>query len=472
MKESVAVAKEADAKRGFSPTRSDKSVQYVRDAHERQLGSLRGVISNIRRDGGKPSVESIATQLSFMPTGERAPALLALQQTHGNRYVQRVVAGIQAKLVVGQPGDKYEQEADRMADAVMQMSEPKVQRQLAVESMQPKLKRTTEYFIQRQEEKEEILQTKNVEDSTPEVSYDLESQIHTLRGGGNPLSESMRSFFEPRFGYDFSQVRVHTDARAAEIVRAVNAQAFTIGRDVVFGAGEYAPETGVGRQLLAHELTHVVQQTVGGGIQYSSKPHNIEITTLGEQISRSFRIRGTDNYERIVNGHLDQLRRGSETAENLYVRLSDSWTVVEINEVTGGCATGRVQNVALVHYNCSRCPGTPNGIVPNYIYLGHELIHALHHIEGTHTEGPEEEWRTVGLGRHATLPFTENRIRCEKGIPPRTFYYATDEARYRRQGYETPQCVNDQYEHPLPTTQWRPRRTMGFIRPDIFIMQQ
>ena len=73
--------------------------------------------TGIKSNGSTPSVDSIATQLSSMPsTAQRAPVLLALQQTHGNRYVQRVVAGIQAKLKVGQPGDIYEQEADRVAE--------------------------------------------------------------------------------------------------------------------------------------------------------------------------------------------------------------------------------------------------------------------------------------------------------------------------------------------------------------------
>ena len=130
MNESIAIAKEADAKKGFSSTRSsDKSINHTRNEPDRQLGSLGGVIGNIRRDGGKPSVESIATELSSMPTGERSPALLALQRTHVNQYVQRVVTGIQAKLKVGQPGDIYEQEADRVAGAVMRMPNPTVQRQ-------------------------------------------------------------------------------------------------------------------------------------------------------------------------------------------------------------------------------------------------------------------------------------------------------------------------------------------------------
>ena len=123
MKESVAIAKDADRKKDFSPTKSDNSIQRLRNEPERQLGSLRGVIGNITRDGGTPSANSIATELSSMHTAQRASVLLALQRTHGNRYVQRIVTGIQAKLVVGQPGDKYEQEADRLADAVMRMPE-------------------------------------------------------------------------------------------------------------------------------------------------------------------------------------------------------------------------------------------------------------------------------------------------------------------------------------------------------------
>ncbi|MGI8587618.1 MAG: eCIS core domain-containing protein [Chloroflexia bacterium] len=81
-----------------------------------------------------------------------------------------------------------------------------------------------------------------------------------LRSPGQPLDAGTRAFMEPRFGHDFSGVRVHTDGRATQSAGAVNALAYTVGRDVVFGAGQYAPGTRAGRQLLAHELTHVVQQ--------------------------------------------------------------------------------------------------------------------------------------------------------------------------------------------------------------------
>jgi len=82
-----------------------------------------------------------------------------------------------------------------------------------------------------------------------------------LRSPGKPLDSATRSFFESRLGHDFGGVRVHTDARAAESAAAVNALAYTVGRDVVFGAGRYAPDASDGRRLLAHELAHVVQQS-------------------------------------------------------------------------------------------------------------------------------------------------------------------------------------------------------------------
>lgn len=84
-----------------------------------------------------------------------------------------------------------------------------------------------------------------------------------LRSPGQPLDPSTRTFMEPRLGHDFSKVRVHADAKAAESAGAVNALAYAVGRDVVFGAGQYVPKTVAGKRLLAHELTHVVQQGTG-----------------------------------------------------------------------------------------------------------------------------------------------------------------------------------------------------------------
>ena len=110
------------------------------------------------------------------------------------------------------------------------------------------------------------------------------SIVHeVLRSPGQPLDPSTRAFMEPRFEHDFSQVRVHTDARAAESARAVNALAYTIGRDVVLGEGLYRPESSAGRSTLAHELTHVVQQQ-HGETQTGTAP--VEIGPAGDAYER------------------------------------------------------------------------------------------------------------------------------------------------------------------------------------------
>ena len=109
-----------------------------------------------------------------------------------------------------------------------------------------------------------------------------------LRSTGQPLDAQTRAFMEPRFGHDFSRVRVHIDARAAESAQAVNALAYTLGRDIVFAAGHYAPQSSSGRLILAHELTHVVQQqdqsptpgqpiTIGGKNEHE---HQADATAL------------------------------------------------------------------------------------------------------------------------------------------------------------------------------------------------
>lgn len=175
--------------------------------------------------------------------------VLQLQRTIGNQGVLRLLESQriqpkcacggscprcqQANLKMSHPGDKYEQEADRVADQVMRMPASGVQRQKEGGSgpaQSPTQDRPT---------------------------------TNTSGGSGQPLPDSVRSYFEPRFRHDFSKVRVHTDRRAAASAREISARAYTVGADIVFGKSQYASENTEGRRLLAHELTHVVQQTGG-----------------------------------------------------------------------------------------------------------------------------------------------------------------------------------------------------------------
>jgi len=126
--------------------------------------------------------------------------------------------------------------------------------------MQPRRLIITPLAQRQVEEEEESLQAKEFAAQSPGVTPGIESRINTLRGGGQPLPELARAYFEPRFGYDFGQVRVHAESEAGAISRDLNAGAFTVGRDIYFGAGEYNSGTSSGKRLIAHELTHVVQQ--------------------------------------------------------------------------------------------------------------------------------------------------------------------------------------------------------------------
>ncbi|MEQ8539406.1 MAG: DUF4157 domain-containing protein [Coleofasciculus sp. D1-CHI-01] len=177
--------------------------------------------------------------------------------------------GIQTKLTVGAPGDSYEQEADRVASQVMSMSAPadssaSVQRQLdtnhphhlhqiwqRAQSIKPVVQRQVDPRVQMGQ----MIQRAHQIDGN-QASGDLESRLNASKGGGSPLSENVRGFMEPRFGADFSGVRVHTGGEAVQMNQELGAQAFTHGSDVYFGQGK---EPG-NNELTAHELTHVVQQ--------------------------------------------------------------------------------------------------------------------------------------------------------------------------------------------------------------------
>jgi Domain of unknown function (DUF4157) len=144
---------------------------------------------------------------------------------------------IQTKLTISQPGDKYEQEADRIADQVSATPT-----HFAVIDASPRIQRFT-------------AQTTRWEDMAAPASVD-----RVLSSPGSPLEPSLQQDMEQRFGHDFSRVRVHTDAEAGRSAREVNANAYTVGQNIVFGASRYAPGSVSGRRLLAHELTHVIQQ--------------------------------------------------------------------------------------------------------------------------------------------------------------------------------------------------------------------
>ncbi len=148
---------------------------------------------------------------------------------------------------INRPVDAFEGEADRVADKVVPVSAPN-SGGIARDQPYLPLSRTAFDSV-----------PAPVGSAMPEVVHDV------VNSPGTPLDHPTRAFFEPRFGGDLSRVRVHTDDRAAASADAVNARAYTFGNDIAFGAGEYDPHTVPGRRLIAHELTHVVQQAGSGG---------------------------------------------------------------------------------------------------------------------------------------------------------------------------------------------------------------
>ena len=113
---------------------------------------------------------------------------------------------------------------------------------------------------ERKKKKEELIMAKEVSVNALEVSDDLHTRLNQSRSGGQPLPEKTRTFMESKFGVDFSAIRLHTDSQAVQMARELNAEAFTFGRDIYFGAERYSSGTSAGERLLAHVLTHVVQQ--------------------------------------------------------------------------------------------------------------------------------------------------------------------------------------------------------------------
>ena len=163
---------------------------------------------------------------------------------------------IQAKLTVGATDDPLEHEADRVADQVMRMPDAEP----TVSTVSEQISRKCEACDKEDQEKSE-LQMKPA-DSVGKVGG---AEYDELQSSGQPLDMATRAFFEPRFGYDFSRVRVHTDSEAVQMNRKLSAQAFTYNEDIYFGVGKTPGKNG----LTAHELTHVIQQKSGSPLRAS-----------------------------------------------------------------------------------------------------------------------------------------------------------------------------------------------------------
>jgi|GEM_PF-3436514 len=270
---------------------------------------------------------AVASQVAALQRKKAFPNGLADVSRGQNKSVQLPL--IQAKLEVGDPQDSYEKEADSMADTVVQ--------RLAM----PQTKFTTVGSIQRKGQDEEQVQTKwnplvsriqaktNGTGYTPSTSF--VSTLNSSKGGGRSLPKTTQREMEGAFGANFSQVKIHTGGEAIQMSQEIGAHAFTHGSNIYFNRGKFNPNTKSGKHLLAHELTHVIQQKPQSLIQRQigeGATHSQMGTILERHIMRAHRrlTQITGEANRVVNVSQGYINRIMTVSEAL-IRRYDAWHV-------------------------------------------------------------------------------------------------------------------------------------------------
>lgn len=264
------------------------------------------------------------------------PAQPFFTKAGGGNFFAPAPFSVQTKLAVNKPGDKYEVEADQMAAKVMRMSgSGRQKREKELESQPVKrLQRKESASIQLEERPVQ----RQGDGHTPLADEQTAATIRSKTAVGQPLPGETRSFMEPRFGNDFSNVRVHQDQGAAQLNSQLNARAFTYRNHIFFGEGQYQPQSPQGKQLLAHELTHVVQQGASKGLngnsEYGSPQNTGTLQTKPSETGSAV----------IQRGLLDEVREGASA-----VAGAISGIVNSVRQAIGGgiaAATTWIRNIA------------------------------------------------------------------------------------------------------------------------------
>lgn len=202
-------------------------------------------VTSAQTKGATPSPSAASTHT--------VAGILGLQRTIGNRAVRRLLDVAQPKLTVGPAGDRFEREADQVADEVMR-------------PRPPSMSRTSE--VTDEEQVGRVVERLNRAGVTPgpigldggDLGSETETKVKNARGGGRNLPSTVRTSMEKAMGADFGGVRVHAGPDAQALNRSMQARAFTVGRDIFFGRSQFRPGTAEGQRLIAHELTHTLQQ--------------------------------------------------------------------------------------------------------------------------------------------------------------------------------------------------------------------
>lgn len=256
---------------------------------------------------------------------------------------------LQAKLRINEPDDEFEQEADRVAVQVMDMP---------VEQIEGGVRQSQSWSpVQRRADRSST--------AFGEPAPRLLANI--LAASGQPLDRETRAFFEPRFGHDFGFVRIHADQEAAASAHAVHAMAYTLGSHIVFAAGHYSPTTKQGRRLVAHELSHVLQQraSIASGIVQRSSPEQPSTAgpsqTVSQDIDAAVTIGGEPFHLVAISGPLSsesaawRYRTGVNDYLSSYPNLGNGWWALVVRpgdgapcNIGGNCLGWALGNFGLV----------------------------------------------------------------------------------------------------------------------------
>ena len=276
----------------------------AREMHDSVVSETGEQVHESQRPAGKAGLEGMRiadpgdVQHGSSASSPHKQDFLRLQRLYGNRAVSRALSRpatssfpisssfVQTKLTVGPANDPYEREADRVAETVTSQvsagAAPPIQR-VSIDEEEEMLQ--GKFLVRRQLEEEDELQLKSKTSRGGAgfvANADTAARLSRLRGNGSTLHAGFRSDIETKLGADFGQVRIHTGSEANSLTRSLSARAFTTGSDVFFADGQYDPFSASGKRLLAHELTHVVQQT---GKQVSSS--STQSRGDGESVSQS-----------------------------------------------------------------------------------------------------------------------------------------------------------------------------------------
>ncbi|MBN2007095.1 MAG: DUF4157 domain-containing protein [Anaerolineae bacterium] len=260
-----------------------KNQQKIQPPAAETPGNIANLTPEVGPTFNGPSAASQAEMLHRLPTAQGQNLAAKIGETQGNHHLQRVVTALknrplQTKLTVSEPGDEYETEADQVAEQVMKMPVSMTPPPVDGEGNNGEDPRDSNRpaALNRYVQRAPVQRSSDDGIGGNEVDSNVESRIQNMQHGGKPLPETERNFFESRMGVDLSNVNIHNDSEAAATSADLNAQAYTVGSDVAFGAGKYAPGTTAGRRLLAHELTHVVQQGGAGELKRQVEEKNEE----------------------------------------------------------------------------------------------------------------------------------------------------------------------------------------------------